>query len=143
MAKLNIKITRVDNLLNKFKKFGEKAEQIAASVTRITAEDITADAKRLAPRDNGDLAQSIGNSAITKLSYKIFALASYAAYQEFGTGGLVEIPPELKDLAADFKGKGIRKVNLKPQPFMWPALVINRQNYIFELKKQLKKLGNE
>ena len=53
-------------------------------------------------------------------------LAPYAAYVEFGTGGLVNVPPELQDEAIKFKGKGIRQVNLRPRPYLYPALVEQR-----------------
>ena len=48
----------------------------------------------------------------------------YAPYQEFGTGAYVFLGetwmnPELMAIAAEFKGQGIRKVNMKPQPFFY------------------------
>lgn len=140
MAKLNLEIQGVDKLIKKFKKLGERGERIAGIVTEATAREIEADAKRLAPYDKGHLRRLISSHKITLLSWGIVAAAKYSAYMEFGTGGLVEIPPELKALAAQFKGKGIRKVNLLPQPFLYPALVINKINYIHRLKEELKKI---
>ena len=142
MAKLNVEIKGQDKLLNKFKQFGEKAEKTAENITRIAALDIEANAKRFAPVDTGKLRQSINSQEITNLSYRIFTSVKYAPYMEFGTGGLVEVPPELKDLAIQFKGAGIRKVNLRPQPFMWPAFLLGRKSYIKDLKTALKKLDN-
>jgi len=48
----------------------------------------------------------------------------YAPYQEFGTGAYVFMgetwmTPELLTVASAFKGKGIRKVNMMPQPFFY------------------------
>jgi hypothetical protein len=48
----------------------------------------------------------------------------YAPYQEFGTGSYVFMgetwmTPELLTVASAFKGKGIRKVNMMPQPFFY------------------------
>jgi hypothetical protein len=48
----------------------------------------------------------------------------YAPYQEFGTGAYVFMgetwmTPELLTVASAFKGQGIRKVNMKPQPFFY------------------------
>jgi hypothetical protein len=40
---------------------------------------------------------------------------------EFGTGGTVNVPAGYEDFAMQFKGKGIRKINLKPRPYLIPA----------------------
>ncbi len=73
-----------------------------------------------------------------EVRFKVAFLKKYAAYMEFGTGGLVNVPPELKELAFKFLGKGIREVNLEPQPFLYPALVRQRPLWIKELKRMLK-----
>ena len=59
---------------------------------------------------------------------------------EFGTGKMVQVPQELVDIAIQFKGKGIREVNIPPQPFMYPAFVKARATYKENLKKALQKL---
>jgi len=135
-SKLNLEIKGIDAIIKKLKTYGEHAENIVEIHTRVAAEDITADAKRLTPRDDGDLVKSIHNYKINKLTYGIVAGMPYAAYQEFGTGGLVEVPKELRALAIQFKGKGVKKINLKPQPFLYPALVLNRQYYKEDLLKE-------
>jgi len=141
--KLNVELTGVDKLLKRFDKYGEEATKKAASITKATAFVIAADAKRLAPKDTLELTKSIGVRKRTELSYAIFAAAKHAPYQEFGTGGLVEVPEALRDLAIKFKGKGVKKIDLKPQPYLWPALVINKENYKFRLGKELKKLAKQ
>ena len=70
----------------------------------------------------------------------LLGTAPYSAYMEFGTGGLVEVPKELKDQAIKFKGNGVKQVNLRPQPYLYPAFVKGRKNYIKSLKKELKRL---
>ena len=59
---------------------------------------------------------------------------------EFGTGGKVKVPAELKDIAIQFKGKGIREVNIQPRPFLYPAFVKHRKILIKDLKDYLKTL---
>ena len=68
-------------------------------------------------------------------------LAPYAPFVEFGTGGLVEVPNELKEMAIKFKGKGIKKVNLRARPYLYPALLQGRTEYLDKLKKVLSKYG--
>uniref|UniRef100_UPI003F6D0529 hypothetical protein n=1 Tax=Polaribacter sp. TaxID=1920175 RepID=UPI003F6D0529 len=96
---------------------------------------------QLAPVDLGKLRQGIGKDKIEELNRTIFAREKYSAYMEFGTGGLVNVPPELKELAIKFKGKGVKQINLKPQPFLYPALVNGRKVYLDELKQLLKELS--
>ena len=38
---------------------------------------------------------------------------------EFGTGGMVEVPQGLEDYSSQFKGKGIKQVNLPSRPFLF------------------------
>ena len=68
-------------------------------------------------------------------------IAPYAPFVEFGTGGLVNVPNELKDQAIKFKGKGIKQVNLRPRPYLYPALLQGRTEYLQKLKKVLEKYG--
>ena len=139
MSKVNFQLKGADKLIKKLQKYGEQAEKEVGAITKATALDMVADAKRLAPRDTGKLAQHIFTQEIAKLTQRIYATMPYAPYMEFGTGGLVSVPAELKDLAIQFKGAGIRKVNLMPQPFMYPAYIANKQQYIENLKLMLKR----
>ena len=59
----------------------------------------------------------------------------YAPFMEFGTGGLVDIPSGFEELATQFKGSGKRKINLKPQPFLIPAFLDEKPNYISQCEK--------
>lgn len=113
-------------------------------VVNSNGQEMLLNARKFAPKDTGHLAQTIGfaqsiedkNAGVS--SRTVVANAKYAPYQEFGTGGLVEVPPELQDTAIQFKGKGIRKVNMKPHAFLWPALVLQRPEFIKDLEKLLK-----
>ena len=67
----------------------------------------------------------------------------YSAYHEFGTGRLVSIPDGWEEMAAQFKGKGIREVNIMPRPFMRPAFIEGSKNYKKDLDKALKDLTNK
>jgi HK97 gp10 family phage protein len=75
-----------------------------------------------APVDLGALKQSIRNTpeAPNQSSYQVVVPINYAAYQEFGTGSgyVPSSDPEVTELAATFRGAGIRQVNMKPQPYL-------------------------
>ena len=133
-------IKGLKGVLSNLSKFGNDAKKSVEIITGIVAENIVSDAKFLAPLDNGDLKQSIHLVEMDKYSYKIVAGAPYAAYMEFGTGGLVDVPIELKDVAIQFKGKGIRQVNIEPRPYLYPAWKKGQKDYVKDLKDELKTL---
>lgn len=103
-----------------------------------SAKSITSSAKRLAPVDLGFLRNSIVNEKLSELTYVIEARAKYAAYIEFGTGGLVTVPAGFEQYALGFKGRGLKKVNMRSQPFLIPSL----QMEVPKLLKRLKDLIN-
>lgn len=136
--KLKIKISGEKKLIAQFKKFGEAGDKMVADVTKFKAQGIENTAKHLSPKDFGTLAQNIKAQKFDPKNWRITSFMPYSAFQEFGTGDLVEVPEELKDIAILFKGKGIRKVNLKPQPFMHPAFIEARLTYQDDLKQGLE-----
>ena len=125
---VKISVTNTDKLIKAFEKYGDEAVKELAEVTKIKAQEIENRAKTLAPVDDGTLRQSIrAEKQESPLDYTVTAYAPYAAYQEFGTGGLVNIPEGWQDMASRFKGRGIRQINMNAQPFMYPAFVFGRQ----------------
>ena len=74
-------------------------------------------------------------------------MRAYSAFVEFGTGDLVDVPEVFKKVALTFKGKGIRKRNGRPQPFMYPAYLKGKKIFIKDLNKMyndlVKKYNNE
>lgn len=141
--KLTVDVKNIEGALEKFAKYGDEAIERFEVVTKIKAQEIVAEAKRLAPKDTGDLQKSIKDQKIDDLNYRITAFMKYAAYQEFGTGDLVEVPEEFAEIAAQFKSSGNGKVNLPPQPFMYPAFVKARLTFKKDLEDQLKLLSKK
>lgn len=137
----NGEIKGLDKLLKDLVNLGDKGVKIIEGVTEVIARDIEADAKRYAPVDLGKLRQSIKAFDNGKLTWKVLVnstgLAPYAAYVEFGTGGEVEVPEEMKDMAIKFKGKGIRKVDRRAQPYLYPAYIKGRKQYLKDLQTEL------
>ena len=139
-------VKNINSVIAELRKYGKEAEQLIDGITEQSARKIEKDAKQYAPANFADLGQSILAIKESKSNWVVRAnasgLAPYAAYVEFGTGGLVNVPTELKDIAITWKGKGIRKINLRPRPYMYPALLKGRNEYLETLKKALSKYGN-
>lgn len=131
-------ISGLKELEKKLSKLGKDTEDTTANEINNSALNIMRNAKRNVVVDNGFLRNSIRLEPISKLTYTVEAKAKYAPYVEFGTGGLVEIPIGYEQYAAIFKGKGIRRVNLRARPFLIPAF----ESEIPELMKRLNKLFN-
>lgn len=139
-----MEIKGLNSVLSNIRKYGKEAEKDIEGVTELVARNIEKNAKNYAPANFGKLGQSIQAVKDTPLNWKIEAggvIAPYAPFVEFGTGGLVNVPNELKDQAIKFKGKGIKQVNLRARPYLYPALLQGRTEYLEKLKKVLDKYG--
>jgi len=139
-----MKIKGLNGVISDIRKHGKEAEKDIEAVTELTARNIEKNAKANVVTDLGKLGQSIQSVKVDKTNWKVEAggvIAPYAPYVEFGTGGLVQVPKELKQMAAQFKGKGVKQVNLPARPFLYPALLLGRTEYIEKLKKVLNKYG--
>ena len=138
MSKSTIK--GLDKVYKDFAKLSQEVHKKVGLVTRENAKEIAVDASQRAPKDLGDLHKNISYEKVDDtFNYKIFAREKYSAYMEFGTGGTVKVPLELKDLAWLFKGDDIKEVNLPARPFLYPAFVKGREQYLEDLEDLLKK----
>jgi HK97 gp10 family phage protein len=144
---VNIKINQSDlnKLKNKLDKMRAFESKTLSNELGKTGLEIVRLAKREVRYDNGDLRKSISaETNKTTKSVVIQALAHYAPYVEFGTGGSVDltdmielgIPPSY---AAQFKGKGIREVNLPARPFFFSSARIGFKNLLNRLNGEIKK----
>ena len=134
LAKLNKKLAQ----LQKFSK-----QELSNEIGR-GAMEIVGRAKQSAAKDTGALRQSINSEASGK-GVAVYANAKYAPYIEFGTGSQVSLA-DMKELgipdayAAQFKGKGIREVNLPARPFFFSSARVGFNNMLKRVDKKLKKL---
>ena len=128
----------LQEVLKNLQKFGAAAAVEIDKTTELIIKDIVADAKIRAPKDMGKLAQSIKDVKIKESNYKAVVNKEYAAYVEFGTGTKVQVPTELYEMASKFKGAGIKEVNIRAQPYLYPAFVKGRKQYKKDLKDLLK-----
>jgi HK97 gp10 family phage protein len=127
-------IKEIENALNKLDK---NLKQDLADEINASSLTILSSAKRLAPVDLGFLRNNIVINPITDLTYEVEAKAKYAPYIEFGTGGEVRVPAGYEDLAILFKGRGVKNVNIRPQPFLIPSYETEKPKLIQRVKKLL------
>lgn len=91
--------------------------------------------------DTGFLKRSNGFDVTLPTRKEIFNNADYAVYVEMGTGTMVDVPKELTSYAAQFKGKGIRKVNLPARPFFFAPFFKKRTKILRDILTVLAKFG--
>lgn len=132
-----LNLTGIKEVENALKVMDKHLRQDVGDEINSSALKIMSDAKRLAPIDLGFLRGQISIEPINDLTYEVEAKAKYSAYIEFGTGGEVNVPAGYEDLAIRFKGRGIRKVNIRPQPFLIPSYETEKPKLIDRLKKLL------
>ena len=129
--------------LNAFYKYLNDLESDVADFVRAEVEDsmlaIETEAASNVRVDTGALKQSIQSTPIKvtkdQVTGGVEVGAFYAPYIEFGTGGGVVVPTELKTFAMQFKGTTGRKRNFDADPFFYPAVFKQRK----ELPKRIEK----
>lgn len=140
------KIKGLDKLFKDLDKFGKDAVIIVDAEMEAMSSEMVGIAQTNARFDTGKLKQSIRHEKKKYLFHVVDAggdLAPYAPYHEFGTGGLVQVPKEFESDAKLAKGKGIRLINILPQPFMYPAFKHGQKELPKILKKELDKLAKK
>lgn len=121
-----------------FKKRIKDISDMVEGEIEASAFDIRSQAVTTVPVDTGILKGSIKVVPGEHRFHKIIeAGAHYAPYIEFGTGTLVNVPSGLEDYAIQFKGKGVKQVNLPARPFLIPAWEQERLKLVERIKKQL------
>lgn len=158
MAKVSVNIKGLKEVRKLLGKEGERAilREVSEEM-EIAAQDVRSRAVRRAPADTGLLRAGI-DVAGKDLRWVIYTVAEYAGYVEFGTKSKVQVPPEMQEEAAKFRGgkssygefrkaiaewmrrKGIpedalfpimakiMRVGVTPQPFMWPSFKEGTKN---------------
>ena len=118
------RIEGLDALITRLGKLAPEIAKEVAMEVNASALAIQSKARRDVKVDNSTLRSSIQLKEINrgdKIMYTVGSRLKYAPYVEFGTGGTVNVPAGYEDFAIQFKGKGIRKINLRPRPYLIPA----------------------
>lgn len=137
--------------LSAFYKYLKNLEDQVADYVRAEIEDsilaIETDAASDVPVDTGALKNSIQSTPIKVSKNEIIGGvevgAEYSPFVEFGTGTRVKVPSELSGFAAQYKGSGIKEVNLPAQPFFYPAVFKQRQELPKNIERTLTTLMNK
>jgi len=141
---INFEIKGLEAILSRMEERQVKMTENTDKEMQSVIVDINADQKTFTPVNTGVLRNGNGFRKNGTLDYNLYNDVEYAPYVEFGTGGLVFygeswVDSELEAFASQFKGKGIRKVNLYPQPFFFRAFFERKTELIERLKKVLMK----
>jgi HK97 gp10 family phage protein len=133
-------LAKLKSKLNNLRAFDKKT---LSNELGKTAFDIARKAKQAAPVDNGTLKQSIRTELKGK-TVEVIAGAHYAPYIEFGTGGQVKLDDMLElgipaSYAEQFKGRGLRNVNLPARPFFFSSARVGLKNLLVRLNNELNK----
>lgn len=102
MPKVTIK--GLPELTRKLKKIELEKWKVVMRVVNKYVDLMVAEARANAPVDRGVTRDSIQKEVKSDFSISFFVGTAYGAIQEFGTGLLMEIPPELEQDALQFKG---------------------------------------
>jgi hypothetical protein len=90
--------------------------------------------------DTGRLWQEVTSTKLpgSNIRYGMISRMPYSPYVEFGTGTLVDVPVGLEAYALQFKGAGVKQVNLPARPYFF-APYLREKPLLLE---RLKKLAN-
>jgi HK97 gp10 family phage protein len=132
---IRVSVTGTDKLLAALNKAEKKLQDGVNRAMDAAVLDINDKQIAATPVDKGILRAGNRYDITRPLTKRIFNNVEYAPYQEFGTGGLVNVPQGLEGEAELFRGKGIRQVNMNPQPFFY-------RPYFEEIPKLLKAVEN-
>jgi hypothetical protein len=149
---ISVQIEGVNELLADFKEYKKESDKAIKDAVSMTVIDIVRDAKQrlqtgLQKEPKHIRTGRLWSSIMRKKEYErdqfegvVGTDVEYAPYIEFGTGDLVEIPEGSEAVAALYKGKGIRKVNIKAVSFLNYAALKNAKKFIEYLEKNLNKI---
>ena len=139
--KINFQFNSAD-LAKTMKKMQSDYEKEITEAIAVATRQTSYNAKSFAPVDKSRLKNSI-RPVIKGMTGEIVVGVNYGPYQEFGTGNLVNVPSELSSYAMQFKGRGIRQVNTRPQPYLYPAFFLQRDKFVSDMNSRINKIGNK
>lgn len=131
-------------LQNKMKQLQNLDKQELSNMLGDFALKTQAEMRAIVPFKEGDLQKSINASAQNK-QVVFEAGMHYAPYVEFGTGRFVDLE-QLKKLgipesyAMQFKGKGVKKVNLPARPYFFNSIRRQLKILLKNIDTKLKKI---
>lgn len=145
--KIDIKIDTkaLANVRRKLKQLEQISRQELSNEIGVTALNMVGRMQRSVVKDTGKLAQQIRAQRVGVNRIQVVADTPYAAYVEFGTGRFVDLS-NLKPLgipkmyAEQFKGKGLRKVNLTARPYFFTSATAEFKELEKRLNSRIKNI---
>lgn len=125
-------------MLRKIEALPQNLEREVEAILFKNIQQLRANAITAAPFDLGALRRGIIAVDNQGLSWSVQAIEKYSPYIEFGTGGLVAVPVGLESYALQFIGKGIKKIDLRPRPYLFPAFERQKPIYLKDLETMLE-----
>lgn len=136
--KITVKGNRA--VLRGFRAYEKRSVERTKEELKGWADKTEADAKRDVPVDTGELQRSIRQGMDNEgLVQTVGTNVEYSPYVEFGTGTQVDVPSGLEDYAIQFKGAGIKEVNLPARPYLFNNA---RRNFIEMVERLRRIIGN-
>lgn len=144
VSQFNIRIEGVDTTHNKLVKLAQQNKDQAKQAINETSINILRKSQQnlaaLPFKDSvGGISQSgyilyDGDGYGSEVGFN----KHYSPYIEYGTGTNVDVPAGFEDFAMQFKGAGVRQVNIKPMPYFHPAINSELENLKRKLNNSMK-----
>lgn len=145
MAKVNVEVIGLNTAINNMEQYLRRKQHALLGVAAGAGESIRGDARRMAPRDLGELKASIISNVQEKrgrnITAEVTASAPYAGWVEWGTSP--HFPP-LKALEGWAQRHGIparavqwsiSRKGTPAQPYMYPAYKKNKNGILAAVRR--------
>lgn len=123
MAGVTIQVDGADRLLAALANLPKEKMQAIGDEIEAAAFEVETAAKSRAPKDQGQVANSISNKQTVSGEYmvewEVVVQARYAPYIEFGTKTKAVIPAELQAVAAQYRVKQVSGLKAKEAIYAW------------------------
>jgi hypothetical protein len=145
MSKQMVTVTMPTSEMAKFDRWIDSQKQETKEQCQViiegTIRHIENKAKGDAPVNHGYLRSSIHSQIFQGgLGGSVYTARKYGPYKEWGTGKRVNVPTFVKEMfgvdSMEWKGAGIREVNLKPHPYLFENARVGYNEMINKLKAQ-------
>lgn len=114
-----IKLDGYESLMKALKELPEEKLQEVEDEFEAAAYMIETLAKQYAPKDQGQIANSISNRKTGPITFEVVVQKSYAPFVEFGTKSKVQIPAELQAVAAQYRNGQRNGGSMKKAIYDW------------------------
>jgi HK97 gp10 family phage protein len=116
---ISISVKGISELKKRFKEIPSAVAEEVDLFMGVAAADFEDRAATAAPVDLGRLRGGIKVEKVKEMDWRVTSYVEYSAYVEFGTRSSVNVPPDLKDYALQFKTSDGTGVGMPARPFFF------------------------